>query len=266
MIQQLLLLLALPSLAAAAGLPAHCRVAIAKGIPGLPADGCANDGQPRVLCSQTDCSDLGDTGVDMKGANGIDNCGGACVAKGNFRYMGVEFGSQCFCANEVKLLVKGPPASPCNSPCQKGGGMCGGNVVINIYEIFCDNEFGKPDSDGVYNWGFVLIGVLVGVIALYGGGWVGFLAKTQGAELAPSSHPHYALWTDTAPGLVVDGVKFAKERVGSLRSGGGRYEAVGAAEKAHQSPKTKEQKKEEEAEEEGGGIASGTDSGTDDGD
>jgi len=108
------------------------------------------------------------------------------------------------------------------------------------------------------SWVFSSFMAAAAVCYLAGGMYLGHRTgkKHGGTALGVVElHPH-AEALKQLPRLVADGVKFTKERVDSMRSGGGSYEAVGAAQK-HQIPKTKDQKEQ-------GGSASGTDSGTGD--
>ena len=49
-------------------------------------------------------------------------------------------------------------------------------------------------------------------VLVYAGVGVGYNVRVQGMALAPSSHPHFLLWTQLG-GLVVDGALFFRARL-----------------------------------------------------
>ncbi|KFY10780.1 hypothetical protein V491_07476 [Pseudogymnoascus sp. VKM F-3775] len=60
-------------------------------------------------------------------------CRNTCLTNG-FIYSGVEYGSQCFCDDE--LYGTGAPASGCTMACPgDGAAVCGGSSRINIYSL-----------------------------------------------------------------------------------------------------------------------------------
>lgn len=62
-----------------------------------------------------------------------DLCRNVCRSKG-FVYSGVEYGSQCFCDDQIKAIAS--IASGCIMACAGGGGsMCGGSSRLNIYSL-----------------------------------------------------------------------------------------------------------------------------------
>ncbi len=75
---------------------------------------------------------------------------------------------------------------------------------------------------------------------------MGYNIRVQGMAPAPSSHPHYYLWTQ-AGGLIVDGVLFFKARVLS-REGGGYETLVDEAGKTSDLAKGVEEDEDEDEE------------------
>lgn len=81
--------------------------------------------------------------------------------------------------------------------------------------------------DATSNWGIAFVITLSVCTVLYVGGGIGFANKTQGKDLAISSHPHFGHWAQLR-GLVTDGAIFAKAKIDERRkaSGGALGEAL----------------------------------------
>lgn len=165
----------------------------------------------------------------------LSDCANICIALGDYKYSGVEWGTQCFCGQELSAISKQVDEAKCSLGCNPNGPhpdcacpgkpteKCGGGMTMMVTEIVCEGNFG---------WTVVFLLAVVGSGYLVGGvawakhtGASGVKPSAAGPRAMLQSHPHYGRWQQLH-GLCTDGVRYAK---GGARGGYKPLTATAAA-------------------------------------
>ena len=86
---------------------------------------CAVDHSDRLL----------DDSTNFPRKNTQELCKEHCNAK-NYRFAGVQFGSQCFCGNTAPPFSAVAPEEECNKVCPGDQNqMCGGTWRMNVFQL-----------------------------------------------------------------------------------------------------------------------------------
>ena len=71
---------------------------------------------------------------NLEDKNGVVSCMEHCMVEG-YKYIGLQYGSQCFCGNVVPPLSRRVPTNRCNTPCPgEAKENCGASWMMNVYE------------------------------------------------------------------------------------------------------------------------------------
>ena len=181
-----------------------------------PCPKCTSDGKDwAIMDPQIQCPATPNACSGCPGSLKPETCMAACNLFGQFRYAGVEAGTQCFCGNKLPAKQADPKAklTACKGDAKQN---CGGSNVIGVYEITCvggkgaDSAEAEAAANGTYGWELSMV-ILLAAAAYVGGGTAWNLKR--GAGSYREALPHRPMWFNLY-GLVTDGAQFSGAKVG----------------------------------------------------
>ncbi|KAJ7612255.1 glycosyl hydrolase family 71-domain-containing protein [Roridomyces roridus] len=85
------------------------------------------------------------------GAQTVEGCQASCAASG-YRYAGLEYGSECWCATSLTAGVSKANNGDCNMSCSGSGSeICGGSYRINVYSASTASKKRRLGSEELAN-------------------------------------------------------------------------------------------------------------------